>query len=44
VDENGELIPYANAALFSTDSSLVTGAVSDDKGNFTVITDPGQYY
>ena len=44
VDENGVLIPFANAALFSTDSLLVTGAVSDGDGNFMIITDPGQFY
>jgi outer membrane receptor protein involved in Fe transport len=44
-DENDIPIPFANAALYSrTDSSLVTGAVSNDTGQFTIPTTPGKYF
>lgn len=45
IDEKQAAIPFANVALFaSTDSSMVTGAVSDESGNFLVSAKPGQYY
>ena len=44
VDDNNENVPFANAALFGADSSLVTGAVSDGNGNFVITTKPGLYY
>src|SRR5690606_25156412 len=45
VDENNAAVPFANAALYnSTDSTLVTGAVSDDGGGFSIQTKEGRYY
>ncbi|HYF67505.1 MAG TPA: TonB-dependent receptor [Ohtaekwangia sp.] len=45
VDESNAAVPYANAALYNNlDSTLVTGAVSDGEGNFTIATKPGNYY
>src|SRR5690606_13443272 len=44
-DEDGTPVPFANAALYDRgDSSLVTGAVSNESGQFTIPTSPGQYY
>lgn len=44
-DEDGTPVPFANAALYDRgDSSLVTGAVSNELGRFTIPTSPGQYY
>ncbi|HYG04029.1 MAG TPA: outer membrane beta-barrel family protein, partial [Chryseosolibacter sp.] len=38
-------IPFANVAVFSTpDSSMVTGAVSDENGTFSTKVNSGQYY
>lgn len=42
-DENKLPVPFANAALFTTDSTLVTGAVSDGEGRFTIATRPGSF-
>src|SRR5690606_16825391 len=45
IDENKEAVPYANAALYNNvDSTLITGAVSDGEGNFSISTKPGNYY
>lgn len=45
VDENDQPVPFANAALYSRgDSSLVTGAVSNEAGQFTIPTSPGKYF
>lgn len=44
-DLNGETIPYASVALYQvSDSSLVTGGASDLEGNFSIKTEPGEYY
>lgn len=43
-DENNVAIPFANAALYSADSTLVTGAVSDEGGNFAIEAKEGVYY
>lgn len=44
-DEGGLAIPFANAALYNNlDSALVTGAVSDEDGNFSIRTSPGNFY
>ncbi len=43
-DNNNVAIPFANAALYTNDSTLVTGAVSDDGGNFSIEAKEGQYY
>src|SRR5690606_12075497 len=45
VEESGAPVPFANAALYSTvDSTLVTGAVSDDQGVFAIPAAPGKYF
>ncbi len=45
IDKHGEPIPFANAALYvSTDSTLVTGAVTDIEGKFSVSAPAGIYY
>ncbi len=45
IDENKIALPYANVALFaSADSTLVTGAVSDDDGRFVILTNAGKFY
>lgn len=45
VDEQGLAVPFANAALYTAqDSSLVTGAVSDETGYFKFQTSAGTYY
>lgn len=44
-DENSNPIPYASVALFvQQDSSMVTGAVSDETGVFQVTAKPGLYF
>jgi hypothetical protein len=43
-DENNTPVPFANAALYNSDSTLVTGNVSDDTGNFTIDAVEGRYY
>lgn len=44
IDENNDAVPFANAALYSsTDSSLITGAVSDEDGYFSIEAKPGNY-
>lgn len=45
VDEEGQAVPFANAALYTTtDSSLVAGAASDVDGRFAIQIRPGEYY
>lgn len=45
VDETGAGIPFANAALYANvDSTLVTGAVSDAEGVFSIQARAGNYY
>lgn len=45
VDDKNDAIPFANAAVYSnTDSTLVTGAASDETGRFTIPIKPGNYY
>ena len=45
VDENDTPVPFANAALYNRgDSALVTGAVSNESGQFTIPTTPGKYF
>lgn len=44
VEENGAPVSYANAALYNSDSTLITGAVSDDKGQFRIAAQPGRYF
>jgi hypothetical protein len=45
MDEQKNPVPFANVALYSKrDSSLVSGAVSDDAGKFEVAIKPGNYY
>ena len=46
-DEKGEVLSFANVALFqASDSSLLTGAVSDADGNFKIKSpeSPGVYF
>jgi ferric enterobactin receptor len=45
LDENDIAVPFANAALYNNlDSSLVTGAVSNQEGLFSIKTSPGNFY
>jgi outer membrane receptor protein involved in Fe transport len=44
IDETNNAVPYANAAIYTPDSVLVTGAVSDGEGQFTIPVKPGAYY
>jgi len=45
VDEKKIPVPYGNVAIHSTtDSTLVTGGVSDDQGKFQVPVKPGKYF
>lgn len=44
-DDQNNPVPFGNAALYNTaDSSLATGAVSDDVGRFVIEAKPGIYY
>lgn len=43
-EENGSPVPFANVALYSADSTLVSGAVSDESGNFRITAKPGRHY
>jgi outer membrane receptor protein involved in Fe transport len=44
MDENSQPVPFANAAVYShSDSTLVTGAVSDENGIFTIQLQRGKY-
>lgn len=42
-NENGEPVSYATVSVLTQDSSLVTGAITDDGGNFNLAVDPGNY-
>lgn len=43
-ERNGNgAIPYATVSLLATDSTLVTGAISDEKGAYTLSADEGTY-
>ncbi len=45
VDQNQEPVPFSNVALHrNTDSTMVTGAVTDAEGRFSIPAPPGQYY
>ncbi|CAN5556737.1 outer membrane beta-barrel family protein [soil metagenome] len=45
MDEQKNPIPFVTAALYqSSDSALVTGAMSDDAGVFEIDTKPGKYH
>ena len=39
-----EAIPYANVALYNSDSSLITGTSSTELGMFRIKAEPGEYY
>jgi outer membrane receptor protein involved in Fe transport len=43
-EENDTPVAYANAALYQNDSTLVTGAVSDEKGEFKISATAGNYF
>jgi outer membrane receptor protein involved in Fe transport len=43
VDDKNQPVPYATAAAYDTDSTLVAGAVSNAEGRFEISVDPGQY-
>ena len=44
-DSENQPVSFGNAAVFDpSDSSLVSGAVSDDNGNFEIAVAPGKYY
>ncbi len=45
VDESGQPVPFGNAAVYAaSDSTLITGAVSDANGNFQINIKPGTYF
>ena len=44
LDEKKQPIPYATAAAYGGDSTLVAGAVSSDEGSFEIAIEPGEYY
>jgi outer membrane receptor protein involved in Fe transport len=45
IDEKNQPVPFANAALYlENDSTLSTGAVSDENGVFSIAADAGKYY
>ena len=45
IDEKQAAIPFANVAVFSAaDSTMKTGAVSDETGAFVIKVDEGRYY
>ena len=40
IDENGEFVPFANVVVLSkTDSTIVTGGITDKDGSFNIATD-----
>src|SRR5687768_16423429 len=44
-DENDIAIPFANKAVYnSSDEKLLSGAVSDSEGNFSIPLKPGNYF
>lgn len=44
-DEQQQPVPFASIAILAaTDSTLITGTVSDDKGTFAIKTRPGNYF
>jgi outer membrane receptor protein involved in Fe transport len=43
LDEKKQPIPYATAAAYDADSTLVAGAVSTDEGRFQIAIEPGEY-
>ncbi len=44
LDEKKQPIPYATAAAYDADSTLVAGAVSSDEGSFEIAIEPGEYF
>ena len=46
IDElSGEVLEYATITLFSQrDSSMVTGGITDEKGNFLIESRPGRFF
>jgi outer membrane receptor protein involved in Fe transport len=45
IDEQQQPVPFASIAIHAaTDSTLVTGTVSNDKGEFAISTKPGDYF
>lgn len=45
LDDGNVAVPFANAAVYSDmDSTLVTGAASDESGRFRIPVRPGNYY
>ncbi len=43
-DEAGAPMSFSNVAIYQTDSTLATGAVTDNAGTFKVSVQPGTYY
>lgn len=44
-DERGAAIPYATVALYKlSDSELVDGGTTNDKGKFEITAEPGEYF
>ena len=43
VDNKNQPVPYATAAAYGADSTLVAGAVSGEDGRFEIAVDPGEY-
>jgi outer membrane receptor protein involved in Fe transport len=44
LDEKKQPIPYATAAAYDADSTLIAGAVSTDEGSFEIAIEPGEYF
>src|SRR5688500_670653 len=44
LDDKKQPIPYATAAAYDADSTLIAGAVSTDEGAFEIASEPGEYF
>ena len=44
LNEGGSPVPYANVALYSSDSSLIDGTSTNENGGYTIKANPGDYY
>ena len=36
IDANGEAMPFVTISVLTQDSTLITGAITDDNGNYAV--------
>lgn len=44
VDEQGNAVPFASTVAYSPDSTMVSGVVSDESGNFSIALAPNTYF